>query len=165
MHSRGLSINKAYFWDRKFEIQNTPPRQTFVGDTTKYYTAALSAFKRITFILSRPQNVLEWNMALMGSKYEKGKYTVTPDLFFKQWSKTMKKRSASMKHSRTAKKKSGLAEISADLVLLEFSEGCVESGTVNGRMRWSAKNRSPDSDEALYRKGLTLKLKCQKPKP
>ncbi len=165
MHSRGLSINRAYFWDRKFETQNTPPRQTFVGDTTKYYTAALVAFKRITFILSRPQNVLEWNMALMGGKYEKGKYTVTPDLFFKQWSKTMKKRSASLKHSRWTKKKAGLAEISADLTLLEFTEGCVENGTVNGRMRWTAKNRDPDADEALYRKGLTLKLKCQKSKP
>ncbi|MDW8335235.1 MAG: hypothetical protein RMM53_13555, partial [Bacteroidia bacterium] len=136
--------------------------QTFVGDTTKYYTAAIAAFKRITFILSRPQHVLEWNMALTAGKYDKGRYTVTPDLFFKQWSRAMKKRSASMKHSRSAKRRSGLAEISADLALLEFADGCVESAALNGRMRWTAKNRSPESDEAVYRKGLTLRLKCQK---
>jgi hypothetical protein len=162
VHSRGLSIHRSYFWDRKFETQNNPPRQTFVGDTTKYYLAGLAAFKRITFILNRPSHVLEWNMALLAGKYEKGKYTVTPDLFFKQWTRTMKKRSASLKHSRWAKRKSGLAEISADLALLEFAEACIEPGVVNGRMRWTAKNKSPDSDEAVYRKGLTLRLKCQK---
>lgn len=142
--ARKATLNRKYYWDKRIELDENAPRQVFKGDSTKTYTAGLAAFKAISVELDEPHWFVEWHTALEPCKYnaKTGTFSVSPDVFFKQWRRRMKRYSYSRKHSRWAKRKAGLAILSTQLAFIQFKDGCVKNYERRGTIRWEGKNQS-----------------------
>ncbi|MCS6905048.1 MAG: hypothetical protein RML72_06145 [Bacteroidia bacterium] len=132
-------LNRNVYWDTKHMPEPEIPRQSIKGDTLRSYPQAVPAFQKIEFKLDRPHFFVALHAALHPENYQKGSLTLRPDLFFFQWEEEMKK--------KKGRKKSGVLQITVQIVLLQFEEACIKHEDWSGYYSWR-QLKAPATDEA-----------------
>ena len=152
------TFEAAYEWDRRDELEVggidlNAERQQIQGSEGGY-AASLLGFRRLDFDLSKKGRYkdhwfVSWihRIGEVDYRSETGTTSFDLDLLFKEWNAVTKSKVASMA-------KAGEADLLAEVVMVQLDEGRVEREKASGTIAWPGRNRSPDSDQAVWSKQL-----------
>jgi hypothetical protein len=146
------ALNRNVYWDTKATPEPEIPQQVIKGDTVNSYSAGLPAFQKIEIKLDRPHWFVALHLALHLERYRQGVLTFHPDLFFFQWEDEMPK--------KAGRKRSGMLQIAAQIVFLQFKEACVKHEEWSGNYSWR-QTKAPATDEsAVYGSKFSFPKVC-----
>lgn len=138
------TLTQDYRWDgpdegdelRQADVTRT---ETLAGKGGPWPDAAV-AFKSLSVVLDTDHHMVGWATALKPGAYDaaSGRLPVERTFMFKQWNALTEERVLSFANP-------GEAAITAEVVLLQFAEGCVTTGATDGALTWDADSRAVDS--------------------
>jgi hypothetical protein len=146
------ALNRNVYWDTKTAPEPEIPRQFLKGDTVNSYSAGLPAFQKIELRLDRPHWFVALHLALHLERYQQGVLTFRPDLFFFQWEEQMQK--------KTGRKKSGMLQITAQIVFLQFKEACIKHEEWSGNYSWRQTKALATDESATYGSKFSFPKVC-----
>jgi hypothetical protein len=155
------TISKQNYWDRKAELTSTPPIYSIAGNPS--FEFATLAYRGFNFQLDKPHHYVKWHLTLNEEAYDgqTGTMQFRPELFFQQWAEGMKQANANRKYARWAFKRKGVLDASADVLLLQFKDACIQPTYTQGQHKWGGKGSSANTSDAIYSAQEILKLDCK----
>lgn len=154
--ARAATFQRRYFWDKKLPLEPQPQRVELQGTADPLYELGVPAFRRLRFALDKAHNFVGTEQYIEEINYDPitGKAEFSLNLQWKQWQDGMKANKRYRKHARRfARKKTGVADCYADIVLLQARQGCVEESEIRAENSWAGRPAAEPGDD-IYRSSL-----------
>lgn len=112
------------------------------------YPNAVLGFRRLSVGLDRDHHMLDLDMAVLPQSYnaQSGTFDFDMRLFFKQWTAD---------GNVLTFERPGDVEFSADVIMLQFGDGCTDHGNVGGVMSWPGGNAPATGNDARTNRLIT----------
>jgi len=160
------SISQSFHWDRKHELELTTNQRSITGKKDSGYSNAILALKSLNVDLDKEHWFIDWNSFINPIEYNaaSGEYKYQSGLTLREWKKGMKRDSAEPLESIFSFRDRGSGKISAEISLIQFTNGCTQQDSVSGQIEWQGRGREKDPESAIDRHEILWDHDCAKVK-
>ena len=164
VRSNSRQFTERYTWDKFDELQIPVRSHTLTGVPDPTLKHAFLAFRRLSVDLDGEHWFIDWNTFLVPDTYEaeRGEYRFRLGLMLREWRKGMKFQSAQPTESLFSLRGGGAGEILADVMVVQFKEGCVAHDSIRGQIDWKRREKKHDSSQSILRQALRWNDECTK---